>query len=95
MACGACKSRLEQTKPVPRAGKENKANPFGMFVKDNFAQVKRENPMMKHKEIMGILARMYREEKGGGRKEVEYIVIQESDDDIGDVQTALEDLDLQ
>jgi len=51
--------------------------------------------MMKHKEIMGILARMYREEKGGGRKEVEYIVIQESDDDIGDVQTALEDLDLQ
>ena len=98
LACGACKSRLEQTKPVPRAGKgkENKANPFAEFVKRNFAGVKKENPGMKHKEIMGVLGKMYREEKDGGRGELkEVIVIEESEDEIGEVATALEDLDLQ
>jgi hypothetical protein len=95
IACGACKSRLEQTKPVPRGeGKENKANPFAEFVKVNFAGVKKGNPGMRHKEIMGVLGTMYREEKNGrrGQGEEEVILIEESDDE---VVTALEDLDLQ
>lgn len=97
LACGACKSRLEQTKPVLKVGKENKVNPFGMFVKEKFAVVKKDNPGMKHKDIMGILASMYREKEAGGgdKKEVEYVVIEESDDEIGGAATALEDLDLQ
>jgi hypothetical protein len=99
LACGACKSRLEQTKPVARAGKgkENKANPFAEFVKGNFAGVKKENPGMKHKEIMGVLGKMYREEKdgGGGGEGKEVIVIEESEDEIGEAATALENLNLQ
>jgi len=98
LACGACKSRLEQTKPVLRAGKgkENKANPFAEFVKGNFAEVKKENPGMKHKEIMGVLGKMYREEKDGrGGEEKDVIVIEESEDEIAEVASALEDLDLQ
>jgi hypothetical protein len=65
MGCGGCKSRLVQTKPVPKemGGKENKANPFGMFVKDHFAAVKRENPGSPHKDIMGILSKKYRQAK--------------------------------
>ena len=103
LACGACKSRLEQTKPVLRAGKgkENKANPFAEFVKGNFAGVKKENPGMKHKEIMGVLGKMYLEEKsaGGGSsgdgETKEVILIEESEDEVAEVATALEDLDLQ
>lgn len=71
-------------------------NPFAEFVRGNFAGVKKENPGMKHKEIMGILGKMYREEKdGGGGEGKEVIVIEESEDEIGEVATALEDLDLQ
>lgn len=70
-------------------------NPFGMFVKEKFAVVKKDNPGMKHKDIMGILASMYREKEAGDKKEVEYVIIEESDDEIGEAATALEDLDLQ
>jgi hypothetical protein len=67
MGCGGCKSRLVQTKPVPKdmGGKENKANPFGMFVKDHFAVIKKENPGSPHKEIMRILSQKYRQGKEG------------------------------
>jgi predicted SprT family Zn-dependent metalloprotease len=61
LVCGACKSRLFQTKGS--TGKENRANPFGEFVRGNFADVKRENPGSVHKEIMGVLSRMYKEGK--------------------------------
>lgn len=61
LVCGACKSKLFQTKGS--VGKENRANPFGEFVKGHFAEVKSENPGCAHKEIMGILSRMYREDK--------------------------------
>jgi hypothetical protein len=89
MGCGGCKSRLVQTKPVPKmGGKENKANPFGMFVKDHFAVVKRENPGSPHKDIMGILSKRYRQAKEGNIAEKEQndsretIVIESDEEDI-------------
>lgn len=66
LVCGTCKSRLLQTKPAPKenSGKENRANPFAMFVKERFNEVKRENPGCAHKHVMAILSKMYREQKG-------------------------------
>ena len=72
-------------------------NAFAEFVKGNFAKVKRENPEKKHREIMGILVRKYREEKkgeeGGSRREL--IVVEESEDEIGEIATVFDDLELQ
>jgi len=58
--CGACKGRLVQTKPVPRAAP---LNGFQCFMKDNFARVRKENPGAAHGAVMEILGKMYREDK--------------------------------
>jgi hypothetical protein len=97
MACGSCKSRLSQTKPVPKSsGKEDKVNPFGMFVKDHFASVKKENPGSPHKDIMGILSKRYREQTETQEKhsERETIVIEDSDEEVKEVVTSLAILNL-
>lgn len=101
LACGACKSKLSQTKPVPKSssGKENKSNPFGMFVKDHFVEVKRENPGITHKDIMAILSKRYREQKDGVKgkislKESEIIFIEDSEDEVVDMVTSIGTLNL-
>lgn len=100
IVCGGCKSKLVQTKPFPEAssGKENKPNPFGLFVKDNFAAIKRENPGSSHKEIMMALSERYREQKdnkikGEERRDKEICLI-ESDEEIEDIVASLGIIDL-
>lgn len=63
--CGACKAPLVQTKPVPRAV-GGKVSEYQMFVKDNFARVKKEKVGASHGEVMEVLGREYREGKVGG-----------------------------
>jgi hypothetical protein len=65
-ACGVCKSKLVQTKPVVRAGA--KASDYQIFVKDNFQRVKRENPGLGLGGLVAILGKEYRDRKSGAAK---------------------------
>jgi len=96
LVCGSCKSRLFQRNPGPKdgGGKQNRPNPFAMFVKEHFAGVKRENLGSTHRDVMAILSKMYREQKemsaGGSIAEC---VREESQDDI-EVLGSMSTLDL-
>jgi len=102
--CGRCKSPFLQTKPVPRnPGKENKSNPFGEFVRDRFAEIKKCNPGSPHKEIMGILSRQYHEEKISkglnttdetDKGSVEIIDVDDSEDEVEDTLTGFRSLQI-
>ncbi len=59
--CGSCKSKLVQTKPVPRTNVT--VNEYQLFVKDNMKRVKEENPGSPQKEIMGLVGKMYQDSK--------------------------------
>lgn len=59
-SCGACKGKLVQTKPPVRSMKKSD---YQVFVKENFAKVKGENPESSHGTVMGILGKMYKEQK--------------------------------
>jgi predicted SprT family Zn-dependent metalloprotease len=59
--CGSCKSKLVQTKPVPRAN--TVANEYQLFVKQNMGKVKEQNPGSPQKQIMTMLGKMYQEHK--------------------------------
>lgn len=60
--CGNCRSKLVQTKPVPR--KQAGATGYAAFVKENFASLKKElGAGSSHKEVMGALGQRYREQK--------------------------------
>jgi len=77
--CGTCKSRLVQTKPAPRAGKENGGKGKGlgeyqMFVKENMRKVKVENPGSPQKEIMGLVGKKYQEYKASKLNEKSSLV---------------------
>jgi predicted SprT family Zn-dependent metalloprotease len=73
-SCGACKGKLVQTKPPVRSTKKSD---YQVFVKENFAKVKGENPESSHGVVMGILGKMYQEQKKSantvkmGEKEME------------------------
>lgn len=117
VCCGGCKSPLTQTKPAIKDrgremegnGKEGRRiNVFGMFVKEHFGEVRRENPGVSHKEVMAILSRMYRERKGegmnvgaddgAGDRGVEKenvgkrLVIEIEDDEVVDLTSALDEV---
>ncbi|KAL9094804.1 MAG: hypothetical protein Q9165_002753 [Trypethelium subeluteriae] len=71
-ACGSCRAKLIQIKPVPRGTKG--PTEYQEFVKKVFKDVKQKNPGLKHGEIMEIVGRMYRESKaarneGDGRSD--------------------------
>jgi predicted SprT family Zn-dependent metalloprotease len=65
-SCGKCKGKLVQTKPVPRAGAAEKSA-YQVFVKENFARVKREMESRgedtKVGKVMEGVAKEWREEK--------------------------------
>jgi predicted SprT family Zn-dependent metalloprotease len=82
--CGKCKSKLVQTKPVPRNGAANgekKVSEYQMFVKENMKRVRKENPGSPQKEIMGLLGKRYQEYKAsklkGNEKETASVSIGE------------------
>lgn len=53
--CGACKSELKQTKPVPR-GKPAKESEYQKFMKEQMKIIKKENPGIPQKDIMKLVA---------------------------------------
>ncbi|RDL30450.1 uncharacterized protein BP5553_10328 [Venustampulla echinocandica] len=59
--CGVCKSKLVQTQPVPKNG--GKVSEYQVYVKENMARIKEENPGSPQKEIMGLVGKGYGEFK--------------------------------
>ncbi|KAF2444377.1 hypothetical protein P171DRAFT_464010 [Karstenula rhodostoma CBS 690.94] len=79
-SCGRCKAKLMQTKPTPRGGAVGKDGKkqngeYQVFVKENFARVKKEMEGRGEDAAMGkvmeVVARAYREMKAAKAKEVE------------------------
>lgn len=105
--CGGCKSKLVQTKPVPRANAGTaKVSEYQLFVKENMKRLREENPGSPQKDIMSLVGKEYQVYKasklGGGLKGMETISIDEvdrskegtPDDDVGAVARKLDFLDL-
>lgn len=67
--CGACKSRLVQTKPMPRAIGAG-VNEYQVFVRENMGVVREENPGSPQKVIMGLVGKRYQEFKASRLREV-------------------------
>ncbi|PBP19203.1 sprT family metallopeptidase [Diplocarpon rosae] len=58
--CGSCKSKLVQTKPVPRANAgTTKVSEYQVFVKENMKRLRKENPGSPQKDIMGLVGKEY------------------------------------
>lgn len=58
--CGSCKSKLVQTKPVPRTAAPSQ---YQLYFKAHFQQTKIAHPDISHKEVMGLIAKTYKEDK--------------------------------
>lgn len=100
--CGACKSKLVQTKPVPRGGNVG-GNEYQVFVKENMKIVKEANPGSPQKEIMGLVGKRYQEFKASRLKESVSVSVEElvgskeatpESDSVGLVARKLDFLDL-
>ncbi|KAJ0114380.1 hypothetical protein J7T55_010769 [Diaporthe amygdali] len=63
--CGACKSELKQTKPMPR-GKPGKESDYQKFMKEQMKLIKQENPASPQKDIMKMVATRWSQEKDMG-----------------------------
>ncbi|KAK1251373.1 hypothetical protein MKX07_006852 [Trichoderma sp. CBMAI-0711] len=62
--CGACKASLEQTKPTPRQTPSmGQLSGYQLFVKEQMKVVKKENPNIPQREIMGIIAEKWAKAK--------------------------------
>lgn len=94
-SCGRCKGTLVQTKPTPRAGAigsdgKKQTSEYQAFVKENFAQVKKEMERRGEDTQMGkvieTVARQYRETKGAKTKEM--------DKKVDELENAIEGLKL-
>ncbi|PBP18745.1 sprT family metallopeptidase [Diplocarpon rosae] len=58
--CGRCKSKLVQTKPVPRAkAGTTKASEYQVFVRENMKRLREENPGSPQKDLMGLVGKEY------------------------------------
>lgn len=68
--CGACKSELKQTKPVPRSNK-GKESEYQKFMKEHMRLIKNTNPGSPQKEIMKTVASRWgqREKAKSGAEE--------------------------
>lgn len=58
--CGSCKSKLVQTKPIPRTAAPSE---YQLYFKAHFQQTKNAHPESSHKEVMGLIAKAYKERK--------------------------------
>ncbi|TGO85308.1 hypothetical protein BPOR_0410g00090 [Botrytis porri] len=89
--CGACKGVLAQIKPVPRgAAKNGKENEYQAFVKENMKKIRDENPGSPQKDIMGLVAKKYQEQKASKAAEAGE---KENTPDDGDVEIVARKLD--
>lgn len=62
--CGACKSELRQTKPVPRARPGNESE-YQRFMKEQMKVIKEENPGSPQKDIMKMVASRWKSKEAG------------------------------
>lgn len=93
--CGRCKSKLVQTKPTPKAGDEEGGEKvlggYQLFVKENMAAVRKENPKSPQKELMGLIGKRYQELKAAGKAGG---AAEKQRDEVEDVVRKLDFLDL-
>jgi predicted SprT family Zn-dependent metalloprotease len=90
--CGSCKSKLVQTKPVPRPNAV--VNEYQLFVKENMRKAKEQNPGSPQKQIMTMVGRMYQEHKASklGGIEVKADAVDVGDEqDVGSREPSLDD----
>ena len=89
--CGSCKSKLVQTKPVPRANAV--VNEYQLFVKENMKKVKEQNPGSPQKQIMTMVGKMYQEYKASklGAMEEKVDGIMGNEKDVGSRGESLDD----
>ncbi|KAK6609031.1 hypothetical protein H4I96_02962 [Botrytis cinerea] len=93
--CGACKGVLAQIKPVPRgAAKNGKENEYQIFVKENMKKIRDENPGSPQKDIMGLVAKRYQEQKASKAAKAGEKESTPSDGDVEIVARKLDFLDL-
>ncbi|KAM0143969.1 hypothetical protein ACHAP3_001238 [Botrytis cinerea] len=93
--CGACKGVLAQIKPVPRgAAKNGKENEYQIFVKENMKKIRDENPGSPQKDIMGLVAKRYQEQKASKAAKAGEKESTPSDGDVEIVARRLDFLDL-
>ncbi|KAH7395701.1 SprT-like family-domain-containing protein [Cadophora sp. MPI-SDFR-AT-0126] len=105
--CGGCKSKLVQTKPVPRANAGTaKISEYQLFVKKNMKRLKEENPGSPQKDIMGLVGKEYQlykasklgvEEQATGAISIDQFAESKEgtpEDDVGAVARKLDFLDL-
>ena len=72
--CGSCKNKLVQTKPVPRGNPGDgvaKISEYQAFMKENMSKMREENPGSPQKDMMGLVAKKYRDMKGTKLKSLE------------------------
>ncbi|PTD09718.1 HMG box-containing protein C19G7.04 [Fusarium culmorum] len=68
--CGSCKGLLKQTRPAPRGAAAGKApSRYQVFVKEQMAIVRRENPGSPQKVVMKLIAEKWAKQEGrsGGK----------------------------
>ncbi|KAF9769841.1 hypothetical protein IL306_012669 [Fusarium sp. DS 682] len=64
--CGSCKGLLKQTKPAPRGVAAGKApSRYQVFVKEQMAVVRGENPGSPQKVVMKLIAEKWAKQEGG------------------------------
>ena len=64
--CGKCRSKITQTKPVPRpcgSGLQAKKSEYQVYVKEHLGRLRRENPGLEMGEVMRLVGEAYRTEK--------------------------------
>jgi predicted SprT family Zn-dependent metalloprotease len=86
--CGTCKDILKQIKPVPRGGA--KPSEYQVFVKEQMAVVRRENPGSPQKDIMRIIAEKWAKKP----KTSEVATGEQGDDNTAEEQLASQTIDL-
>ncbi|KAK3942083.1 SprT-like family-domain-containing protein [Diplogelasinospora grovesii] len=82
--CGACKGKLRQIKPVPRANAGGAPSEYQKFMKEQMKTLKKEYPMTPQKDIMRLVAIRWAEtgkKAGGPKKEEEHVKAEDEDED--------------
>ncbi|KAI9804147.1 MAG: hypothetical protein M1825_001549 [Sarcosagium campestre] len=89
-ACGVCKAKLTQVKPVPR---KTGPSEYQTFVKENFSEVKKEFPGIPQKEVMVIVGQRFRQLKESESQRFDPVVVnggEEHQDSLAEGESATE-----
>ncbi|KAL2751945.1 hypothetical protein ACRALDRAFT_1078355 [Sodiomyces alcalophilus JCM 7366] len=62
--CGVCKGMLKQTKPVPRPANAKKSE-YQLFVQQQMGIVRKDNPHVAQKDLMGLVAQKWAQKVKG------------------------------